>query len=520
MQPRTRDHQLRLLFILPFAALVFPFVAIGQAAASAANLNLDACISYLMGEASVPGISLSTIENGSVQPSKAYGYLNNDEKTPVSQSTVFEAASLSKPLFTFIVLNLAERRMISLDKPLVEYLPYPRFHDQALAKHLTARTVLSHQTGLPNWGGESLEFQFTPGTDFGYSGEGYLYLQKVLEQLTGLTLPELAQREVFGPLGMKNSRFSWDTDEMFSLSKGHDQANRVVSRRIPEPNAASSLHTTAGDFALFVKAWMRRYKDGDQLFRTALQPSVYLKGDERGAELQPDSAGTVGWGLGWGVQQSTGGSLIWHWGDNGVFRAFVAMNPDKQNAFVLLTNSQNGLAMAGPLAKFLLADMKPTFKWLNYESIRSPGWSDKLKGYQAEAIKDVQKAAKFFTRALEEDPDNEVLARRIKWLQEREYATNKPAPLTERQLALFPGHYGPRNIIRVGDSLFYQRNKGNQRKLIQIKINLFIIESVLGFRLEVVLDDKGQPGKLVGHYLNGWKDESPRSADLMSILLR
>lgn len=520
MQTLFRIFRPRLFLTLNVVLFIIPTHALAQAANSAAHLNLDACIAYLMSQSSVPGISLSTIENGSVQPSKSYGYANHDSQQPITKNTVLEAASLSKPVLAFIVLKLVEEGQLSLDKPLHEYLPYSRFNNQMYGQLLTARLVLSHQTGLPNWGDESLEFNFPPGTEFGYSGEGYVYLQKVLEKITGLGLQQLAQREVFAPLGMKNSYFSWNKEQEVLRSMGHNQSNQVISRQIPEANAASSLHTTAHDYALFVKAWMQQYKAGNALFKTALAPAVLMKGDERGAKQESTYPSTVGWGLGWGVQSSEGKQLIWHWGDNGVFRAFVAMDPDSQNAFVLLTNSQNGLAMAAPLAKFLLADMQPAFGWLNYESIHSPGWSEKLQGYQAEARQDFSQAATLFAQALDKNPEDKGLARRVKWLQERQSALKKALPLTEEQVRVIPGTYGPRKITREGNILYYQRGEGKKRKLRQIKTNLFMVESVPGFRLQVMLNEQGLPEKLIGHYLDGWQDESPRSPDLMSILLR
>ncbi len=172
---------------------------------------------------------------------------------PVTQETLFEAASLSKPVCAAIALRLAERGELDLDRPLPDYLPYERVDHDPRSRALTARIVISHRTGLPNWGGEQLELGFYPGAAFSYSGEGFVYLQRVLEKLSGLSLDELARREIFSPLGMTHSRFSWAEGEEIPLAMPHDEiGQRQQKRQAHEANAAASLHTTAADYARFV----------------------------------------------------------------------------------------------------------------------------------------------------------------------------------------------------------------------------------------------------------------------------
>ena len=136
-------------------------------------------------------------------------------------------------------------------------LEYPRLAHDERYKKITARIVLSHGTGLPNWGGEQLTLRFEPGTAYGYSGEGFVFLQKVLERVTGRSLDELARREVFRPLGMTRSSFVWQERFAGDAAYGKDwlwnvaPANRYTEA---EANAAASLLTTATDYAKFVAA--------------------------------------------------------------------------------------------------------------------------------------------------------------------------------------------------------------------------------------------------------------------------
>ena len=138
----------------------------------------------------MPGLAIAIVENGRVTWTGGFGTLNDAARTPVDTGTIFEAASLSKPVFAYTVLRLADRGDLDLDRPLFQSLEYPRLARDERYKRITARMVLSHATGLPNWGGETLTLQFDPGTAYGYSGEGFVFLQKVVEHLTGRSLDE------------------------------------------------------------------------------------------------------------------------------------------------------------------------------------------------------------------------------------------------------------------------------------------------------------------------------------------
>jgi CubicO group peptidase (beta-lactamase class C family) len=170
-------------------------------------------------------------------------------QTPLNPGTIFEAASLSKPVFAYMVLRLADRGEFDLDRPLHEMLEYPRLAHDERYKRITARIVLSHGTGLPNWGGEKLTLRFDPGTDYGYSGEGFVFLQKTVERVTGRSLDELARREVFEPLGMTRSSYVWQ--ERFAGNAAYARnwlwqvapANRYTQA---EANAAARIRSTIG----------------------------------------------------------------------------------------------------------------------------------------------------------------------------------------------------------------------------------------------------------------------------------
>lgn len=292
-----------------------------------------------------------------------------DTATPDADS-VFQAASLSKPVFAYAVLRLAAGGRLDLDAPLVRYLPqgYLHRHDPLKAAPaervtlpaldaVTARMVLNHTTGLPNWAGGPLRFDSAPGARWAYSGEGYVLLQRAVEAITGEDLEHFMANTVFAPLGMRHSSYVLTEALRPALLPG-TKANGAPRRTLPlaEAVAAFSLHTSAGDYGRFLAAQLR---DGSMLDLIAAAP------------VPVDAARGLRWGLGWGMARTAQASYLWQWGNNPGYRAFVMAAPATGNGFVLLTNSENGLSLAEPLAHTLLPDEHRvfTFPWLGDDVI-------------------------------------------------------------------------------------------------------------------------------------------------------
>ena len=172
----------------------------------------------------------------------------------IDEHTVFDAASLSKPVFAHAVLQLLDQGRLSLDAPLGSYLPNYVPSDDRVSS-ITARQVLSHSGGFPNWRNSDvpLKTYFQPGERFSYSGEGFLYLQKAVEAITGEKLHVLAARLVLQPFEMTRSSFIWDWSFDQNRAYPHDAFGRPALGSKPgEGNAAGSLQTTAADFARFL----------------------------------------------------------------------------------------------------------------------------------------------------------------------------------------------------------------------------------------------------------------------------
>jgi len=324
--------------------------------------RLKKVVPELMEKGAVTGLSLCFVQKGQVVWSLASGVQDVEGKQPVEADTIFQAASLSKPVFAYGVLGLVEEGMLELDRPLREYWDYGDLEHDERGGKITARMVLSHSSGLPNWreSGQQLEFVFEPGEKFGYSGEGFVYLQKVVEELTGMGLAEFAARRVFAPLGMELSGYTWREEYEERIAHGHDMAGQSLGKvEWEDANAAASLHTTATEFGRFVAAVL----DGDGLaaesVREMLSPQMEIEEE-------------ISWGLGWGLQEGEAGKSFWHWGDNGNFKAFTLGLPESGMGMAMFANSFYGQSIVEDLLEALFDARFPAVGWMGYERYDAP----------------------------------------------------------------------------------------------------------------------------------------------------
>src|SRR5579872_1803933 len=267
----TFGGRMKFLRVFSYAAMVCSLasmvIAAGKKTASVSVSANDPVVAALqkdvpelMKDAEIPGMQIAVVREGKTFWLQSYGVKDIKTKAPVKDDTVFNVGSLSKPVFAYGVLKLIDEGKLDLDAPLSKYLPKPYIEgDPQTSERLqkiTARIVLSHRTGFPNWrNNDPLKIYFTPGERFSYSGEGIVYLQKVVEQITGKPLNDYMQDAVFTPLGMTSSSYVWRKDFEDTAASGHDaDGTPVASFKAKEANAAASLDTTVRDYAVFVDA--------------------------------------------------------------------------------------------------------------------------------------------------------------------------------------------------------------------------------------------------------------------------
>lgn len=338
----------------------------------------------------VPGIAIAVVEDGGLAWSRGFGLAHAGRGMPVGDDTVWEAASLSKPMFAYAVLQLVDRGVLALDAPLVGYARPAYLGKSPWLAQITVRDVLRHSTGLPDWrkdpANEPLEPAVAPGTRIDYSGEAFVWLQLAVEQLTGESLDQTMHRLLFEPAGMRDSSYGWDASLAARSVYGHRQsddgaivvppqmlrdawntvlplADRIgkplsawryadAERAMPEAqavarpglvnwpsdilaNAAASLRCTVQDYARFMALMVRA--DAQQW---ELKPATR----EAMLRRQIDLPGR--WtdkGLGWNLEATARGPVFYHSGSNGgIFKTFALGDARRRRALVAMTNAANG----------------------------------------------------------------------------------------------------------------------------------------------------------------------------------
>jgi CubicO group peptidase (beta-lactamase class C family) len=323
-----------------------------------------------MDSAQIPGVALAILDGGRLVWSGGFGNADSQPGRINASRTVFEAASLSKPVIAYAALKLVDAGQLDLDRPLVNYTSYPELAGDQRGQLITARMVLSHTTGLQNerHGAEALHFSFAPGTRFQYSGEGYALLGKAIESITHLSLADAMRSLVFQPLQMTRSSFIWEIRFADDAAIGHGRFGEARTPTRPRVGRApSSLHTTANDYARFLQAVLTGEGLRPDSWRAMQAPAV-------------DVAPGVGWGLGWAIERDSSGNILAHHGDNSDsgFMAFTMLDIPRQCGFVYFANSANGLSIAREIAS-IIPGPHPALALLNYEPYSSPTFTTRSR---------------------------------------------------------------------------------------------------------------------------------------------
>jgi len=351
---------------------------------------------HLMELAKLPGLGIGVVEDGKTVWQQYSGVANATTKAPITAESLFPAASMGKQVFAYGVILLVQDGKLDLDAPLKNYLsdgaPTGKWSEK-----ITARHVLSHSSGLPNWRwdkDQELTPAFEPGTRFRYSGEGFYFLQRCVEHITGIGAEQWIQDRIMKPLEMKSSTYLWNANadarivaghqgdepsyntdfvkKLFSLIEASGQPlgawhhEEIVAAMLKDkppgtkllpndlsPNVAFSLLTTVADYSKFLAHIVSQRNDLTPAMRVAISKPI----------SRINSA--LGWGLGFGIEQEgTQPRYLWQWGDNGGWKNFFLAQPETQSAIAVFTNGENGMHVVERVLRAATGNEQVAFLWV------------------------------------------------------------------------------------------------------------------------------------------------------------
>ncbi|MDE3741116.1 serine hydrolase [Maribacter polysaccharolyticus] len=324
--------------------------------------TLDSIVPKLMAEYHAPAVGVGIIEDGKIEVVKVYGENQKGSKAP--QNTIFNVASITKPVVTAAILKLVAHGDWDLDEPLYHYWTDPDVANDAYAKLITTRNCLSHTTGFKNWRWDEedgkLKFNFKPGTEFQYSGEGMEYLRHAVESKFKIGLEKIVDSLVFKPLKMKDAKMGWLADKDTSrFAKWYDTRGNLhsINYKITKINAADDMLLTVNDLLLFGNAIMHKKVVDGVLYDEMIKPQSAI--NEK-----------LNQGLGWVVYDklSNGEYIINHdGGDPGVVTTLILF-PKSQNGIVIFVNSDNGASITNTINKAILINGMEVIEGLHWET--------------------------------------------------------------------------------------------------------------------------------------------------------
>ncbi|MFC4263708.1 serine hydrolase [Ferruginibacter yonginensis] len=294
----------------------------------------DAAIENWLKENKVPTLGLGIIEQGKLKQIKVFGEIVNGISAPYN--TIFNVASLTKPITAMVALRLVSLGKWNIDEPLYKYFTDTDIANDPRSKKITTRLILSHQTGFPNWrwmnDNKKLSFLFDPGKGYQYSGEGFEYLRKALERKYKKSLQQLASELIFVPLKMNDSKYIWNNNvDTTRLALGYNSNGEIyqtVKNRIP--NAADDLLTTIEDYGKFLVSVINGEGLAKDVFEDMTSNQVATKNGKY-------------FGLGFEIYRFADGNFaLSHGGADKGVQTIVFIIPKTKQGLLIFTNVDDG----------------------------------------------------------------------------------------------------------------------------------------------------------------------------------
>lgn len=296
----------------------------------------------------VPGAALAVVRDGAPVLTYCHGMADLEWRQPVTPTTVFRLASLSKPFTALTILLLTDEGLLDPDAPITKYLPDHPDHWHGI----TIRHLLTHTSGIPNFvlqpnfadrtsridhtdadvralfSTKPLDFQ--PGTRYGYSNSGYRLLDMIAARASGTKFADLLADRVFGPAGMTDSRVLTDDDIIPERASGYRRTDEGFVNApylsLTIPGGAGGIGSTLADLLRFDAA-LRHGAFSDAHLHERMFTPVRL-----------DCGRTEGYGLGWGLSTYRGRHIKHHAGGIEGFSCLYLRIPEEDTSLIMLTN--------------------------------------------------------------------------------------------------------------------------------------------------------------------------------------
>jgi CubicO group peptidase (beta-lactamase class C family) len=374
------------VFAIVWSALVLTVAVAHAAEARRGNDEIDTEVAKVMAATGVQGLALAYIENGTPVHVQAYGK-RNAAGDPLQVQTIMYGASLTKAAFAHLVVQLADEGKINLDASIATYLakPLPDYPDEDKYaswsdlkgderwRKLTPRILLTHSSGFHNFAfledDGKLRFHFEPGARYGYSGDGFILLQFVLEKGLGLDVGAEMQRRVFEPFGMTNTSMIWRPDFAANLADGwnargeaepHDERSTV--------RAAGSMDTTIDDIARFAAGYVSGEGMSARARAELTKAHLPITTRSQFPPLQPEVPPAarhkdLAAGLGVIVFKGPQGPGFYKGGHNDTTANTWVCVETRRSCVVILSNDVRAEAGFPRLVKFLLGETGVPWTW-------------------------------------------------------------------------------------------------------------------------------------------------------------
>ena len=312
-------------------------------------------VDSLRKEYDVPGVAIGLIEDGKIVMTRGFGYRIKNPEKPVGEDTLFQVASMSKPVAALGVMSLVHQDIIELDDAVEEHLTSWHLPESEYdSSEVTIERLLSHYAGLgpggyPGYppddelptlkealagghqGTRPVKFNKKPGSEFSYAGGGYTILQLMIEELSGMDFSHYMEHKILDPLEMNESFFTSPKKEDFNkLARPYSLYGGKLPNYLFIEKAAAGLYSTVTDYCKFIQANIAGYR-GEGLLPEDVYEQMFTKVNEH-------------YGLGWRVVELKDGErVIAHGGANYGWKSYTAFFPGRGDGIVILTNSDRGL---------------------------------------------------------------------------------------------------------------------------------------------------------------------------------